>query len=150
MSTAEKVMHTFDVKLSWDDIVKNGLISSGNRSPLVFGPPPEFKGKDSQWSPEHLLVAALAGCYTTTFFYFTNLLKVPVRHFSLAASVDFEKGESGILEAQRFHLFPVVEFEKFPGQSVTDNLFEKAKKYCFISRSVKGEVVVKPVVNGTT
>jgi organic hydroperoxide reductase OsmC/OhrA len=42
-------------------------LASGSLSPLRVAPPTEFGGPGDRWSPEALLVAAVAGCYLLTF-----------------------------------------------------------------------------------
>ena len=144
MQVAEQV-HSFDVKLKWDHETSIGLARSGDRMPLLFGPPPEFGGNETSWSPEHLLAASVASCYATTFLHFARLLKITVTDFRVSGRADFEKRTNG-LEATRIVLRPVVALHHKPIQSVLDNLFAKAKKYCFVSNSLKCEVVVEPNV----
>ena len=144
METAISV-HTFNVNMKWDPETGTGMGRSGNRMPLVFGPPPEFGGTEFTWSPEHLLAAAVSSCYTNTFLHFARLLKLSVTVFRIAAHVDFEKGKAGF-EATRFVLRPVIAFHHIPSQTVLDDLFAKAKKYCFVSNSVKGSITVEPHV----
>jgi organic hydroperoxide reductase OsmC/OhrA len=140
-----ETIHSFDVKLKWDHESDTGLVQSGGRMPVVFGPPPEFGGNETSWSPEHLLVASVASCYVTTFIHFARLLKITVIGFRISGRADFEKGKNG-LEATRIVLNPVVAWNPKPAQEVMDNLFTKAKKYCFVSNSLKCEVLVEPDV----
>ncbi len=141
-------VHKFDVSLKWDYESDSGIARAGNRMPLLFGSPPEFGGTDSTWSPEHLLAAAVASCYITTFMSLAKKMKVTVTDFRISCKVEFEKKEIGF-EATRFILRPLVVLHHNPGQHILENLFEKAKKYCFISNSVKGEIIVEPnVLNG--
>jgi len=142
MEVAEQI-HSYDVKLKWDHETASGIARSGKRMPLLFGPPPEFGGDEISWSPEHLLAASVASCYSTTFLSFARLLKVTVTDFRISAKADFEKRANGF-EATRMVLRPVVALHHKPAQSVLDNLFAKAKKYCFVSNSLKCEVVVEP------
>ncbi len=58
-------------------------LSSGHRPRVVTGPPPEFGGNDTWWSPEHLLVAAAASCMTATFYSMAERVGM------LAASVGY-------------------------------------------------------------
>src|SRR5688572_5492754 len=74
METVTSV-HIYNVNMKWDPETGTGLGRSGNRMPLVFGPPPEFGGTEATWSPEHLLAAAVSSCYTNTFLHFARLLK---------------------------------------------------------------------------
>jgi len=141
-------VHKFDVSLKWDYETDSGIARAGNRMPLLFGPPPEFGGTELTWSPEHLLAASVASCYVTTFMSLAKRMKVTVTDFRISCKVEFEKKGNGF-EATRYILRPLVEFQGNPGAEVLSNLLEKAKKYCFISNSVKGEIVIEPnILNG--
>ncbi len=142
METKPQV-HKFDVSLNWEIEVGKGNAMSGSRPSFEFGPPPEFGGKENTWSPEHLLAASLATCYTTTLMHFAKLLKISVLKFDISCQAEFTKKESGF-EATNYYLTPVVVFENHLSQIQIDSLLTKAKKYCFISNSVKGEVIVNP------
>ena len=146
MEVATKVKHEFAVSLKWDEEAHNGIARSGNKMPVLFSAPIEFGGTDVVWSPEHLLAASLSSCYTTTFFYFARLLKVDVKSFNLDVKMDIEKEGSGPFSATKFTLRPHIVFNTLPVQAVIDNLLSKAKRYCIISNSVKGEIVVEPEV----
>jgi organic hydroperoxide reductase OsmC/OhrA len=138
-------VHFYEASLNWETKTASGIATSGTRTPLLFGPPPEFGGTENTWSPEHLLAVSLASCYITTLNSFANLLKVSLASLNVSCKVEFTKKEKGF-EATKFILYPSVRFQHDPGQNVIDNLLAKAKKYCFISNSVKGEVVVEPTI----
>jgi organic hydroperoxide reductase OsmC/OhrA len=139
------VAHSFDVALKWDDETHSGSAYAGSRMPVFFGAPPEFGGTDAVWSPEHLLAASLASCYATTFSHFAKLLKVSISDFHISCKAEFEKGKTGFA-ATRFVISPSVKIANPVTPEILDNLFEKAKKYCLISNSVKGEILVEPSV----
>ena len=141
----ETISHHFPASLKWFSEAKRGAAQAGSRQPIFFSPPPEFGGTDQMWSPEHLLAVSLSACYTNTFFHFANLLKVPVRAFYVDVTMEVQK-EGVALAATKFILHPHVEFETKPKQDTIDNLLSKAKRYCIISNSVKGEVVVEPEI----
>ena len=47
---------------------RNGVIHAEGVLPAIsFSPPPEFQGEVGRWTPEHLLVAAVASCFISTF-----------------------------------------------------------------------------------
>ena len=142
MEAISKIL-MYETSLKWDFDLSNGTISSGTRMPLLVGPPPEFNGTFNVWSPEHLLVAAINSCYATTFLSFAKMLHVSVERLNVSAKVEFEKREHGF-EATKFIITPVIEFQILPDQHTLDNLFARTKKYCFISNSVKGEIIVEP------
>ena len=90
MEVATKV-HKFDVSLKWDYESDSGIARAGNRMPLLVGPPPEFGGTESTWSPEHLLAASVASCYVTTFLSLEKNMKVTVTAMRISCMVEFEK-----------------------------------------------------------
>lgn len=146
MEVQTKISHTFEVDLKWNIEQKNGTVHSPNKEPFTFGAPPEFNGTDTVWSPEHLLAVSLSSCYVTTFMYFSRLLKIDVRDLKVHAHVEVEKEGAAMFEAKRFILHPVIEFSGNPDVKTVDNLLSKAKRYCIISNSVKGEIVVEPSI----
>ncbi len=146
MSTLEKITHTYDVNLVWDVEQEQALLRAGNRMPILVSAPPEFNGSDTVWSPEHLILASLTSCYVTTFMYFAKLLKVKVRDLKVSGKVEIEKEGKGMFEATRFILHPSIDFQNDPGAHIVENLLDKAKRYCIVSNSVKGEVIVEPSV----
>ncbi len=138
--------HTFDVALQWDKISQSGVIRTGNRMPVLFAAPPEFNGTDTVWSPEHLLVASISSCYLTTFNYFAQLLRVELKDIRVRGEVEIEKVSGGGFWAKAYRIYPEIEFPNTPGPHVIDNLLSKAKRYCIVSNSVKGEVIVEPQI----
>ncbi len=144
MEVATKIKHEFAVSLKWEEESHNGIVRTGNCMPVLFSAPIEFGGTDVAWSPEHLLAASLSSCYTTTFFYFAKLLKVDIRSFHLNVNMEIEKEGAGPFAATKFILYPHIVFGALPLQAIIDNLLSKAKRYCIISNSVKGVIVVEP------
>lgn len=146
MEAIEKITHTYDVNLIWDGEQNQALLRAGNRMPILVSAPPEFNGSDLVWSPEHLILASLTSCYVTTFMYFSNLLKVKIRDLRVSAKVEIEKEGKGMFEAKKFIIQPSIDFLNSPGEHVIENLLDKAKRYCIVSNSVKGQVVVTPSI----
>ena len=60
--------------------------------------------------------------------------------------VEIEKEGKGMFESSRFVLHPTIDFQNDPGAHIVENLLDKAKRYCIVSKSVKGEVIVEPSV----
>jgi len=147
-TTVASKVHEFEVSSKWYFDAGNGRVDAGSRMPILYGPPPEFGGQENVWSPEHLLCSSVATCYVTTLLSFAKLLKVEIRNLAITASAEFEKKEI-CLEATRIILRPRISFRKDPGRGVAEKLIDKAKRYCFISNSLKGEVVVIPEIQFT-
>jgi organic hydroperoxide reductase OsmC/OhrA len=146
MEVATKVSHTFSVSLKWNNDINGAIIRSGKRAPIIIASPPEFGGTDKEWSPEHFLAASVSSCYATTFHYFAKLMKIKVSSFQIEISMDVEKEGAQAFTATNYVLQPRIAFIGNPEQNVIDNLLSKAKRYCIISNSVKGEVLIEPKI----
>src|SRR5947208_15226634 len=54
--------------VAWWSSGKSGLVKSDSAPNAIhFTAPMQFGGFEGRWSPEDMLLAAVAGCYTTTF-----------------------------------------------------------------------------------
>src|SRR5262245_21712229 len=53
--------HRYEVHLDWPGH-GGAELTAGPRPPIEGGVPPEFDGRDSWWSPEHLLLSSLSLC----------------------------------------------------------------------------------------
>jgi len=62
-----EAVHSYRV-VAWWSSGKTGLAKSDSAPTAIhFTAPPEFGGLEGRWTPEDLLLCAVAGCYTTTF-----------------------------------------------------------------------------------
>jgi len=100
-------------------------------------PPPQFDGPEGYWSPETLLIAALANCFILTF-----------RAISRGSRFDWLRLEckvDGVLDK----LDGVTQFSKFDTQATlvipqgadaakARQLLEKAEHLCLIANSLRG------------
>jgi organic hydroperoxide reductase OsmC/OhrA len=146
MEVAATIHHIFSVSISQEDAGAKNIVSSGKRIPFTVTSPPEFGGSETDWSPEHLMAASVASCYSNTFCFFSKLLKIKVHSFSMEVEMEVEKEKKGPFIATRFILRPEIKFAEAISGDTIDNLLKKAKKYCIISNSVKGEVIIQPQI----
>jgi len=58
---------------------------------LQVDAPPEFKGHDGVWTPEHLFVASVNTCFMTTFLAIAENSKLEVVSFKADAKGKLEK-----------------------------------------------------------
>jgi len=115
-----------------------GLTSPGLAT-LACAPPAEFGGPGDQWSPETLLVGAIASCFALSFRSVADASKFEWQ--SLRCEVD------GTLDRQdrvtRFTAVALeVELEIAAGASVerAERLLHKAEEICLITNSLNAEV----------
>jgi peroxiredoxin-like protein len=121
------------------------------RSPVLpnlqIDAPPEFKGHEGAWTPEHLFVASVNSCFMTTFLAIAENSKLEFVSFSADAKGKLEK-----LEGQGFMMTEVVLRPKLRVSHHRDveragRILEKAEKACLISRSIKTETKLEPEIS---
>lgn len=109
--------------------------------------PPEFKGHEGAWTPEHLFVAAVNSCFMTTFLAIAENSKLELLSFKADAKGKLEK-----LDGQGFMMTEIVLRPKLVIPNARDaerasRILEKAERTCLISNSVKTEIRLEPEVN---
>ncbi len=75
----EQFPHRYQVEASADTEGSVTIISRGLPS-LITAPPAQFGGSGDQWSPETLLVAAVADCFILTFRAIAHASKFRWKH----------------------------------------------------------------------
>lgn len=91
---------------------------------LDFSAPPEFHGEPDLWTPEHLLVSAVATCFVTTFLAIAELSKLEPRSLEVAAEGKVEKTE-GHFQFTRIILRPVLTINHESDRERAHRLLEK-------------------------
>jgi organic hydroperoxide reductase OsmC/OhrA len=109
-------------------------VSSQGLADIVTAPPPEFDGPGNVWSPETLLVAAVANCFILTF-----------RGVSRAANFSWRQLECQV-DGQLERVAGVTQFSGFTltvaagaDHAKAEELMERAEKICLVANSLRGE-----------
>ncbi len=112
---------------------------------LVSAPPTEFGGPGDQWSPEHLLVAAVADCFALTFRAIARASKL--EWTALEASAE------GVLDrvdrVTKFTAVTVHATLTVPAGTDEDKarrLLQKAEDSCLITSSMTAETHLEAVI----
>lgn len=116
---------------------------------LTFSAPPEFGGEPGAWTPEHLLLGAVASCFVTTFRVMAEYSRLEVRGFSVRAEGAIEKGAGGY----RFtviKLRPNLTLAREEDRERALRLAAKAEQACIISRSLTAKVELELDVDVAT
>lgn len=105
---------------------------------LVTAPPAEFGGPGDQWSPETLLVGAVADCFILTFRAIARASKLEWTNLECSAEGVLDRVE----RVTRFTAFTVRATLTVPAGSDPDKarrLLEKAEESCLVTRSMLAE-----------
>lgn len=120
-----------------------GLTVSASSSPTVVPVPysnPAFV------DPEEALVASLSSCHMLTFLYVATKKGFIVATYDDDAVGVMSKNAEGLMWISRVELHPRVTYagERTPTSEELDHLHHESHRQCFISNSVKTEIVVVP------
>ena len=74
---SEPAVYYYATEVEWSS-EKAGLLYGPSLPAIVFGAPPEFKGREGQWTPEHLLVASVNACFMLTFLAVAENSNLPL------------------------------------------------------------------------
>lgn len=116
----------------------NIILKADNMPQLISAPPAEFGGPGDQWSPEHLLVAAVADCFILTFRAMARASKLEWNNLESSAEGLLERVE----RVTCFTSFTVKAALTVPAGTDTDKarrLLEKAEAACLITNSLTAE-----------
>ena len=87
--------HAYRVAAWWTS-GRTGLAKSDSAPNAIhFTAPTEFGGLEGRWTPEELLLAAIAGCYTTTVRAIAGGAQFDFTDLQVEASGTVRKAESG-------------------------------------------------------
>jgi organic hydroperoxide reductase OsmC/OhrA len=101
--------------------------------------PPEFKGHDGVWTPEHLFVASVNSCFMTTFLAIAENSKLDIVSFKAAATGRLEKSDGRGFSMTEIKLHPKLVIRNAADFERANRILEKAEKHCLISNSIKSE-----------
>jgi peroxiredoxin-like protein len=133
----------FRATASWTTKRRGRTEAEGVDGALAFSAPPEFRGEPRYWTPEHLLVAAVASCFITTFCAIAELSRFDPLSLDISVEGTVEKGEGGY-EFTRVVLKPQLTIREESERQRAARLLEKTERSCLVSRSLKARVAMEP------
>jgi len=108
--------------------------------------PPEFKGHEGSWTPEHLFVGAVNSCFMTTFLAIAENSKLDFAKFKSAANGKLEKLEGAGFMMTEITLRPKLSVFNARDAERATRILEKAEKHCLISNSIKTKILLEPQI----
>ncbi len=123
---------------------KSGLLQSDSAPNVIpFTAPPRFGGMEGRWTPEDLLLGAIASCYTVTF--------CALAEYSNLKYVDLDVEARGNLRTADLG-YSLTEIAICPRLTIVDGeeqqralrLMQKAKATCLVSRLLAVEPAFEP------
>jgi len=136
--------HKYLVTATWGGGRRGEVAAVDIRPPIHFSTPPEFKGDPGYWTPEHLLLAAVASCYVATFY---ALAESKLGFLGLEILVEGMLGKTeGRLQFTSIMLKPIVKIARQEDGELASRLLTRAEEGCLIARSLACPVQLEPLV----
>jgi peroxiredoxin-like protein len=136
----------YSTEVEWSG-AREGELSASSLPRLHVDAPPEFKGHEGSWTPEHLFVGAVNSCFMTTFLAIAENSKLDFVSFKAAADGKLEKREGQGLSITEIVLKPSLTIRDSKDAARAARILEKAEKHCLISNSVKTEIRLEPEIS---
>ena len=122
--------------LAWWTSGQTGLAKSDSAPNAIhFSAPPEFGGLEGRWTPEDLLLAAVASCFATTFRVIAGYSKFEYTDLQVEVEGTVSKAESGYAFSEII-LRPTVTIHGEENRDRALKLLEKTKAACLVSKAL--------------
>jgi len=105
--------------------------------PIRSAPPVEFGGPGDRWSPESLLIAALADCFVLTFRAIARASRLPWVSLRCEIEGTLER-EAGVSRFTLFELNARLGVPAGTDVELAQRAMHKAEQGCLISNSLSG------------
>ena len=139
--------HTFKASVNWSlsdgestmsprTFSRNHDVSIVNKvSPLQVSAAKIFRGDDSLYNPEDLLLSALTSCHMMSYLYACAQHQIEVLSYLDRSEGDLEVESSGSGSFKVVRLKPVVTIKNANQKELALQLHKKANELCFIANS---------------
>jgi peroxiredoxin-like protein len=135
----------YETEVEWTE-ARRGELKSPGLQQLEVATPPEFKGHEQMWTPEHYFVASVNSCFMTTFLALVEASKLDVVSFDSKAVGKLNKVEDGTYQMTEITLMPRLVIRYSKDLDRAKRILEKAERNCLISNSIKSTVNLQPEV----
>jgi len=128
-------LHRFRV-VAWWAAGKTGIAKSSSAPNAIhFTSPPAFGGLDGRWTPQDLLLCAVASCYTTTFRAIAENSKFEYTDLQVDVEAAISKTDAGYRFGE-VCIRPKLTISRAQEQVRALTLLQKAETLCMISHAL--------------
>ncbi|HEV3205859.1 MAG TPA: OsmC family protein [Terriglobales bacterium] len=122
--------------VAWWTSGQAGIVRSDSApSAIHFAAPPQFGGLQGRWTPEDLLMTALASCFTTTFHAIAGYSKFDYTDLEVEAEGTLSTTDRGYSFSQ-IALRPTLTIPREDQRVRAVGLLRKAEALCLVSRAL--------------
>lgn len=137
--------YSYTTEVEWTG-ERHGELRSEALPKLEVDAPPEFRGHDGVWTPEHLFVASVNTCFMTTFLAIAENSKLEFVEFKADAAGRLEKVDGSGFLMTHITLRPKLVIKNLRDSERARRIIEKAEKHCLISNSIRTEISLEPQI----
>jgi organic hydroperoxide reductase OsmC/OhrA len=149
--------HFYSVNLQWTGNLGQGTsnyraysrnheISASRKPTVLASSDPAFRGDDSRYNPEDLLVASLSACHMLSYLHLCAVAGIVVTDYQDQAKGTMVENEDGGGHFTQVTLRPAVKVALGADFDLAQQLHDKAHHLCFIASSVNFPVLCEPSV----
>jgi len=124
----------------------NVLLASDGAPDLKSAPPAEFGGPGDQWSPESLLVAAVADCFILSFRAIARASRLDWDSLSCSVEGTLNRVDR-VTQFTGFKVSATLHVPSGSNEEKAQRLLEKAEHACLITNSLKAESHLEATVH---
>ena len=136
--------HSYRVAAWWTS-GRTGLAKSDSAPNAIhFTAPKAFGGLEGRWTPEELLLAAVAGCFTTTVRSISGN-QFDFKDLQVEASGTVRKAQSGFGFSE-IVICPTLKIACSEERERALDLLKKAEKLCLVSRALGTNLRFEPKI----
>jgi peroxiredoxin-like protein len=130
---------------AWWSSGRSGLAKSDSApNSIHFAAPPQFGGLQGRWTPEDLLLCAIASCFVTTFRVLAEYSKWEYTDLQVEAEGTVAKADSGY-SFSHITLRPHLKIVEEPERARALQLLRKAESLCLVTRTLAVTQAFEPV-----
>lgn len=121
---------------AWWSSGRTGIARTDSAPNVIhFAAPPQFGGLEGRWTPEDLLLTAVASCYTTTFRALAEHSKFEYSDLEVEVDASARKSDSGYRFIE-IVTRPRLRLDSGEDEGRAGRLLEKTQELCLVARAL--------------
>jgi len=125
---------------------RNHQVSAENKPTILSSSDPHFRGDNTRYNPEEMLVASLSSCHMLSYLHLCAVQGVIVLEYKDKATGTMIENPDGSGQFIEVTLHPVVRVKNSSMNAKANELHDQAEKLCFIARSINFPVHHMPLI----
>jgi organic hydroperoxide reductase OsmC/OhrA len=131
---------------AWWTSGKGGIVRSDQVPTVIhFTAPVSFGGDPGRWTPEELMLAAIASCFTTTFRSIATYSKLDYTDLEVSVDGGIEKTASGF-QFTAIRIKPKLTISNEDMRPLAEKVLHKSETLCLVGRALSTPKTFHPEV----